>query len=122
VASAPQTAAPALADARIATVKVTSDPTGANIREDDVELCVSTPCELTFRGDGATKPHKLLFQKLGFRPETKTVGPKDAPVTVHLTRAPAGAPQIWVRPPPTSTAKSSGDTPPAASGYKDLPY
>jgi serine/threonine-protein kinase len=119
----PATPPSAAADARIATLKVTSDPTGANIREDDVELCVSTPCELTFRGDAAAKTHKLLLQKTGFKPETKTVGPKDPPVSVRLTRAPAGF-GPWVRPPPitTSTGKSSGDPAPATSGYKDLPY
>jgi serine/threonine-protein kinase len=118
-------------DARVATLHVTSEPTGATVREGDVELCAATPCEVAFRGDAAGVPHRLLVQKSGFRAESKTVTDRDATVAVKLTRVGSGS---HARPQPTAartssstqptapTATSVSNPPPAASGYKDTPY
>ena len=114
--SAPSAAAP---DARAFTIKVTTDPLGASVREDATELCAPTPCDVTFKGEAAdaSRAHKLVVSHPGFRAETRTVKLGDPPVHVKLSRGgAAGAPG---RPPPPS-AKPTADTTP--SGFKDVPY
>ena len=68
--SAATTSAGAAPDARTATLKVTTDPPGASVREDAIELCAATPCDVTFKGDAAdpAKVHKLVFTHLAFGP------------------------------------------------------
>ncbi len=102
------------------TIRVSSDPGGANVREDGKELCAATPCDVTFRGDDANpgKEHRLLLVKNGFRPENRTFKAGDPPLQVRLARAPAGS--TYVPPPPTvKPAESSTTTP---QGFKDIPY
>ena len=111
--SAPSGAA---ADARTATLKVTTEPPGASVREDATELCAATPCDITFKGDAAdpAKVHKLVFAHLGFRPETRSVKPGDLLVHTRLFRGVGGGRPI----PPQPSAKPTGET----NGFKDLPY
>jgi serine/threonine-protein kinase len=95
--------------------KVTSDPEGASVREDGVEVCTATPCELTYSGDAAdpSKPKHLSFSKLGYKSEQKDLTPKDGAAKVKLLRmlkAPKGA--------GTGTA----DPGPTPNGFKDVPY
>jgi len=122
------TAAPASsADARTLTLKVTTEPAGASVREDATELCASTPCDVTFKGDGAdpTKTHKLVVQHAGFRPETRVLKPFDAALTsglhVKLFRGGGGArtSQGSQAAPPATATKPPETTP---NGFKDLPY
>ena len=103
---------------RSVTFKVTSDPPGASVREDATELCASTPCEITFKGDAAdpAKAHKLMLVHAGFRPETKSVKPGDPPVHVKLARGGGG----FVRQPPPPTTKPTAE--PTPDGFKGLPY
>ena len=112
-------------DARSVTIKVTTDPPGASVREDATELCASTPCDVTFKGDAAdpAKTHKLLVQRAGFRPELKIVKPGDAALSsglhVRLFRGGftgGGRPAVT---PPSTGAKPPETTP---NGFKDLPY
>jgi eukaryotic-like serine/threonine-protein kinase len=112
---------PAVIETTPPTLKVTTDPPGAAVREDGKELCATTPCDLVFNTDGAdaTKPHKLLILHAGFRPEARTVKANDPPVHVKLHAAVAGG---GARPPqsqPTATAKPETTTP---NGFKDQPY
>ena len=105
---------------------MTTEPPGASVREDTLELCASTPCDVTFKGDSAdpARVHKLVMTHLGFRPETKSVKAGDAPVHLRLVRGGGGF--VGGRPPsppppaPPPTAKPTSDTTP--SGFKDLPY
>jgi serine/threonine protein kinase len=115
----------AAVDARSVTFKVTTDPPGASVREDATELCASTPCDVTFKGDAAdpAKTHKLLVQRVGFRPELKVVKPGDASLSsgvhVRLFRGGGvggGRPAVA---PPATGAKPAETTP---NGFKDLPY
>src|SRR5207248_3307748 len=42
-------------------VRVNSDPDGASVRENGVEVCASTPCDVIYEGAEADKEHKLVF-------------------------------------------------------------
>jgi serine/threonine-protein kinase len=99
-----------------ATVRVNTDPDGATVKEDGVELCSSTPCDVVYKGadaDGA-KEHKIVVAHQGYRQETRSIKVSDTPVTVKLTKADG---PHWVPPP-------KPDNPPAVpTGYKtDIPY
>jgi serine/threonine-protein kinase len=121
------TASPTTADARTLTIKVTTEPAGASVREDATELCASTPCDVTFKGDAAdpTKSHKLVMQHAGFRPETRVLKPSDPALTsglhVKLFRGGGGArPSQGTQTSPPATATKPPETTP--NGFKDLPY
>jgi hypothetical protein len=96
-------------------VRLNTDPTDSSVKEDGIEICSSTPCDVTYRGSDAdpSKDHKLLFSKSGYKVENKTIRIGDSPVTVKLTKAPA----VWVAPQPQ--APKAEERPP---GFKDLPY
>jgi serine/threonine protein kinase len=99
-------------------VRINTDPDGATVKEDGVELCGSTPCDLLYKGADAdpTREHKLTLSRPGYRVETKTLKVGDGPIAVKLTKAPE-VPRFI--PPP----QAKPDTPPVPTGYKtDLPY
>ena len=99
-------------------VRINTDPDGATVKEDGVELCGSTPCDLLYKGADAdpAREHKLTLTRQGYRAETKTLKIGDGPIAVKLTRAPE-LPRFI--PPP----QPKPDTPPVPTGYKtDLPY
>jgi serine/threonine-protein kinase len=118
-ATAPTTATAATTAAPSATlvkVRVNTDPDGASVKEDGVEMCSSTPCDILYKGADAdpTRDHKLSFMRNGYRVENKTVKVGDSPVTVKLTVAPAG---------PYRPAPQQKENTPPPSGYKsDIPY
>ena len=101
---------------------VTSDPVGANVREDAAELCAATPCDITFKGEAAdpTRVHKLVVSHLGFMPVLKQVKPGDPPLVVKLFRGGGGNRPIVSGPPSGSSTKP--DTTATPNGFKDLPY
>jgi serine/threonine-protein kinase len=103
----------------LAKVRVTSDPDGASVKEDGVELCNATPCDLLYKGPDAepTKEHKLAFVRSGFRPETRTFKIGDGPVAVKMARIPS-APAPVPHPAP-APKPDTNDTP---KGFKDIPY
>ncbi len=99
-------------------VRINTDPDGATVKEDGVELCGSTPCDLLYKGADAdpTREHKLTLTRPGYRPETRTLKVGDGPIAVKLTKAP-DLPRFIPPAPPKP------DTPPVPTGYKtDLPY
>jgi serine/threonine-protein kinase len=97
-------------------VRVNTDPDGASVKEDGVELCSSTPCDLVYKGSDAdpSRDHKLSFTRNGYRVENKTVKVGDSPVAVKLTAAPAGV----YRPAPQPKDNAT----PAPTVYKEIPY
>jgi serine/threonine-protein kinase len=129
VAPPPVSVAPVSTTAPSATVaapdlvklRVTSDPEGASVREDGVEVCNATPCDLTYRGAEADtgKVHRLVVTKPGFRPETREVKLADAPVKVKLAKAPGGVVVRTPTGPATTTAAPTSSTP---AGFKETPY
>jgi len=116
-ATAP-TAAPTAAPApSLVKVRVNTDPDGASVKEEGVELCTSTPCDILYKGSDAdpTRDHKLTFSRPGYRAESRSVKVTDTPVQLKLTPAPASA-----RPGPSP---QKADTPSVPTGYKtDIPY
>ena len=102
-----------------ATLRVSSEPEGANVREDGKEICAVTPCDVFYRGDDAlpTKEHRLLLVKNGFRPEARSYKMGDPPLVVRLARAVGNV--TWAPPPPPPKPQESASTP---QGFKDLPY
>ncbi|MGH7435684.1 MAG: PEGA domain-containing protein, partial [Polyangiaceae bacterium] len=110
-----QPAAPA--PPAIVKVRVNSDPDGASVKEDGVELCSSTPCDIVYKGPDAdaSREHKLTVARQGYKSESRTMHVTDGPVAVKLAKAelPKIVPQAKVETP------SAG--PP--TGYKnDVPY
>ncbi len=97
-------------------VRVNSDPDGASVKENGVEVCSGTPCDLMYRGPDAdpAKDHQLTLSRNGYKSETRTVKISDSPVMVKLTVAP----QVY-RPAPPAGGKPESLPP----GYKpDIPY
>jgi len=68
-------------------VRINTDPDGASVREDGVELCSSTPCDILYKGSDAepTMVHKLTFARNGYRSETRTLRVAESPLSVKLT-------------------------------------
>jgi eukaryotic-like serine/threonine-protein kinase len=100
-----------------AKLRVNTEPDGAAVKEDGVELCSSTPCDIPYKGADAdpAREHKLTLTRQGYRVETKSVKLGDTPVNVKLTRASEGPRYVAPQPRP--------DTPAVPTGYKtDLPY
>jgi serine/threonine-protein kinase len=118
-AAAPDTTPTAAAPAAPIMVKlrINTDPDGASVREDGVENCSSTPCDIVYKGPDAdpAKDHHLLITRNGYRNESRTVKIGDSPVTVKLTAAP-----VYVRPAGPAKPAETQSLPP---GYKpDIPY
>ncbi|MGO9832935.1 MAG: serine/threonine protein kinase [Polyangiaceae bacterium] len=119
VAAAPVAPEPTLAVSAtlMAKVRVSTDPDGASVREDGVELCSSTPCDLLYKGPDAdpSREHKLTFGRQGYRSETRSVKVTDARLMVKLAKVevPRVVPQAVARP----------EAPALPNGYKnDVPY
>jgi serine/threonine protein kinase len=125
--AAPPTVAPATAPTRTAPgvertsvapqrkVRVNTDPDGANVKENGVELCSATPCDIVYEGDDAypVREHKLTFARPGYRVEMRGVKADDSGVNVKLTPMPR----------PVSPAPAKADVPSVPTGYKaDIPY
>jgi serine/threonine-protein kinase len=99
-------------------VRVNSDPDGASVREDGVEVCSSTPCDIVYKGPDAdpAKDHHLTITRNAYRQESRTVKVGDSPVTIKLTAAPV----VYGRPAPAAKPAEPTSLPP---GYKpDIPY
>jgi PEGA domain-containing protein len=97
-------------------LRVSTDPDGASVKENGVELCSSTPCDILYEGDDAEpgREHKLSVSRQGYRLEVRSVRVGEGPISAKLTplsRAPASVP-----------AKPA-DMPTVPTGYKtDIPY
>jgi hypothetical protein len=70
----------------LAKVRLNTDPDGAHVSEDGVDLC-STPCEVIYKGADAepTRDHTLTFARSGYTPETRTLRAADSPMMVKLS-------------------------------------
>ena len=113
-------------------VRVESTPAGASVREDGVERCASTPCDVVLRGDDVDREHRYVLARAGYRQETRTVSAREAIVRVELSRAADVAEpaphRAGAQRPRGGASTAGGAAPPAGrepaapSGYKDMPY
>jgi eukaryotic-like serine/threonine-protein kinase len=106
-------------------VRVNSDPDGATVKEDGVELCSSTPCDLLYKGPDAdpAREHKLTLTRAGYRVEVRALKVGDSPVLVKLTKAPDAPVPHFVAPQGPAAQAPRSDPAPVPTGYKtDLPY
>jgi serine/threonine-protein kinase len=110
-------APPAGPGVRIVTVK--SDPSGAGVSDQGVEVCMATPCRVYWVGAAANAPHELKLSKKGFRSvsvpvasgQEEVMGKLD-PVVPDVTAVappPAAAPDPYsgARSDPTPSATAS---------------
>lgn len=100
-------------------VRVTTEPPGANVREDGREVCPATPCDVSFKSDDK-RTKKLLFVKNGYRAESRDIGATEGFASVKLTKAAGG--YVYVAPKPPSGGDKGNDTPSTPDGFKDIPY
>jgi serine/threonine-protein kinase len=126
LSAAPSSSSPSAsatgATVSVAMIRVVSDPAGASVRDETNELCASTPCDLTFKGDlaDASRLHKLTIVKPGYRSETRTVKRSDSPLNVKLAKV--GGAFVRPAPAPAPAPKASDGTTPTQPGFKDIPY
>jgi eukaryotic-like serine/threonine-protein kinase len=112
---------PTPASVATSTIHVVTEPSGAVVRDDTMELCSATPCDVAFKGDLADphRLHKLTITKPGYRIENRTVKSTDSPVHLKLAKIPGAI----VRPAGgTVTPKASSDNVQTQPGFKDVPY
>jgi serine/threonine-protein kinase len=112
-----QSAGPTPAEPKRATVKITTEPPGASVLQDNKELCAPTPCEVVFKGDAADRSHKLVITRAGHRTETRVVKPGESAVAVKLSQVAVTPPRPPPPRPPAPAPKP--DTAPTPSGFKD---
>ena len=104
-----------------ATIHFVTEPGGASVRDETMELCSATPCDVSFKGDAADphRLHKLTITKPGYRIETRTVKSTDSPVHLKLAKIPGAI----VRPAGGTVApKPTSDNAQTQPGFKDVPY
>lgn len=146
-ADAPRSSEAALSRRR--TIRVTTEPAGAQVRAGGAEVCAATPCDVVVEVDGSGAARELVVTRAGFHTETRSVGRGAERVHVSLTRlegapratpkpkAPASKPEAAspapkpaaAKPGPTSPAPKPEVTSPAPkpetttpAGFKDVPY
>ena len=113
-ATVPASTGPAPVLPVIRQIRVESEPSGASVSENGTELCINTPCEVTWKDDAARAEHKLSLNKKGYRTSKVMVGVTDEKVVkASLDVYPMTAP-----PPPPHNPPSSGSGGP----YKKSPY
>ena len=98
-------------------IHVVTEPAGATVRDETMELCSATPCDVTWKGDAAEpmRLHKVTIGKPGYRNETRTVKSSDGTIHVKLAKIPGAI----VRPAVTNAPATSATVQP---GFKDIPY
>ena len=132
-------ATPAAVVNRVVKLRIDSEPQGASVREDGVEVCTATPCLVTYEGDDAAPDtvHMLAVTRAGFLPASLSVKASDGAVTVALASvepahsgstkhtAPAASVAAESAPVGTGGAPAAADPAPSSStadSFKDLPY
>jgi len=113
-AATPVATAAATPVAAPVTVHVSTDPDGAIVKEDGIERCSSTPCDILYRGEDADpqREHKLSLARPGYRVETRSVKAGDSSALL-----------VKLSPTPRPALPRAADPPAVPTGYKtDIPY
>jgi hypothetical protein len=101
-------------------VRIDSDPDGASVREDGVELCSATPCDVFYKGAEAdpSHDHSIVVARPGYRNETVTFRGGNGPVRVMLSKVADVARPLPAQPAPKTSAPSN-----LPAGYRtEVPY
>jgi serine/threonine-protein kinase len=71
-----------------AILRVVTDPPGARVKEDNLVVCPSTPCDIVYKGAQAdpTIEHLLTIQKADYDTAKKLAKVSASPLTVKLTK------------------------------------
>ncbi|MGD0675988.1 MAG: protein kinase [Polyangiaceae bacterium] len=69
----------------IVKVRITTDPDGATVKENGIELCSSTPCDVLYADADPSRVHDISVSLAGYRPEAKSIRVGDSPIVVKLT-------------------------------------
>ena len=90
-------------------LRIRTEPEGATVKDDGVEVCNTTPCDHVYQGEDAdpAKPHKLSFTKVGYRDEVRIVTLGNPPEKVVMKRV-----FIPQAPPRTTLPEGFKDFPP----------
>ena len=75
IAVSPTSQAPRGPDVRI--LRIESEPSGAVVSDQGVQVCMHTPCDVYWQGNAGKLEHKLTLEKRGFKVATLTVAPAD---------------------------------------------
>jgi serine/threonine protein kinase len=69
-------------------VRINSDPDEADVRENGIEICASTPCDVAYEGaeGDPARIHRLTVSRSGYRTEVRTIKVGDSPVIVRMTK------------------------------------
>jgi TonB family protein len=98
-------------------VRIESEPSGARVADRNTEVCISTPCEIVFRGEGAKVRRTLTLTKAGFKPAQLVVEPDAEKAVATLDVYPwngAGTPPPEAAPPAATPSAAPSATPSAA--------
>ncbi len=76
------------APASTVTVRINTDPDGADVRENGALLCASTPCDVPYEGaeGDPTREHRLTVTRAGYRTESRAIRVGDSPVIIRMSR------------------------------------
>jgi hypothetical protein len=69
-----------------ARIRLNTEPDGASVHEEGVEVCSSTPCDILYTGADADPgaQHVYTFARGGYRTATRSVRLSDSPVSVQM--------------------------------------
>ncbi len=70
-------------------VRIKTDPSGATVKENGVEICATTPCDVVYAGADADpqRDHRLTLTRQSYRTDSRVVRVGDSPVVVKLFKA-----------------------------------
>jgi eukaryotic-like serine/threonine-protein kinase len=91
IAPAPSVAAPVEpSSAATVSVRINTDPDGADVKENGAQLCSNTPCDVPYEGaeGDPNREHKLTVARQGYRTEVRTIKVGDSPVIIRMTKIP----------------------------------
>ncbi len=92
-------------------LRIDSDPSGAQVREDGTIICDKTPCDVLV----SDKPRKLSLELKDHKTESVSVKKGDPPRSIKLQKA-----SVWT--PPPSGGKKDDKPSGGNKDFKDSPY
>ena len=99
----------AVKEDHVRSIQISSNPPGAGVTDEGVEVCQQTPCVLNWRHAAARVDHHLTVHKPGYDPTRVTVALEDEAVTVSLIKS---VPEALIYPPSrASSAPQPIDSP-----------